>query len=764
MNMLTSGSFSVAVLRERISAASKKDQDTPRAMLRYLVDQGIIHPEELDLLSSESLEQLKTSPDRERFLNLLCELKLINNYQADRIRAGTLRGLVIGNYRVLGRLGSGGSGVIFEAEHLLMRRKVAVKVLPIDPDEQPELITRFLREMRSVARLDHPNIVAAFDAGISPRSSASEPDLYYFVMEHLVGHDLEQFVQLNPVSITTACTLIYQVASALDEAHQHLLVHRDIKPSNVFVVEGGVAKLLDFGLVRHLSGRAFTTPDDIIGTMDYVAPEQLLNASDVDIRTDVFGLGATLFFALTGESPFLIKGSLFESLEQRKSQPARSARSIRSEIPEELEKVVSCMLELRPEDRLATPQAVMHALLPFLNGGVRSNADAPTAAQMTDRPSISVVYPARKSNVLVVEHDTQTRRQLVRPLVSNGLECTEANDAETALHLLRSEPFEAVLLAIDLPKTNGRAVLKAIRENPPRPNLKVIMTTAEFSADEMVSLLAGGADDYFCLPISNIQLVARVRAAVKHKHSQDRADCLNRQLLELNIELERGVHAQASDMLQARNALVLALARLVEYRSTETIAHLTRMQRYSTLLSQEAASHPHFLDLINQEFIQTIECCAPLHDIGNVGLPDQILLKAGRLDAEERQIMQTHTTIGAETLQHCAHRFGSGIGFIHMAIDIARHHHEHYDGSGYPDGLTGTDIPLAARIVTIADAYDSLRSRRPQRPGLSHLSALQIMLESPAGKFDPSLLKVFECCAPQFERTFRDVPDSVMFE
>jgi response regulator RpfG family c-di-GMP phosphodiesterase len=230
----------------------------------------------------------------------------------------------------------------------------------------------------------------------------------------------------------------------------------------------------------------------------------------------------------------------------------------------------------------------------------------------------------------------------------------------------------------------------------------------------------------------------------------------------LNVELERNLTAQTNDLMQSRNALVLALARLVEYRSTETLAHLTRIQRYCTVIAQEASVHPRIAGQIDQEFIQTLECIAPLHDVGNVGLPDSILLKAGPLDPSEREQMQQHTVIGATTLQAVAHHFGAEAGFLRMAVDVARHHHEQFDGGGYPDHLAGNDIPLAARIVTLADTYDSLRSRRAQRPRLSHASAMQIILEASVGKFDPILLRVFQACASQLDRIHADIQDSFM--
>jgi response regulator RpfG family c-di-GMP phosphodiesterase len=159
------------------------------------------------------------------------------------------------------------------------------------------------------------------------------------------------------------------------------------------------------------------------------------------------------------------------------------------------------------------------------------------------------------------------------------------------------------------------------------------------------------------------------------------------------------------------------------------------------------------------EFILNLECCTPLHDIGKVGLPDHILLKDGRLDGDERIIMQTHTTIGADMLREVAKQHGSAVAFLEMAVEIARHHHERYDGTGYPDRLAGEAIPLAARIVTIGDVYDALRSRRQWKPALAHAAALQVMFETCTGQFDPQLMEAFQRCAPDFERIFREVPD-----
>jgi response regulator RpfG family c-di-GMP phosphodiesterase len=154
-----------------------------------------------------------------------------------------------------------------------------------------------------------------------------------------------------------------------------------------------------------------------------------------------------------------------------------------------------------------------------------------------------------------------------------------------------------------------------------------------------------------------------------------------------------------------------------------------------------------------------LECCVPLHDIGKVGLPDHILRKPGKLDDDERVLMQAHTIIGSDTLMEVAREHGSSLAFLKVASDIARHHHERHDGTGYPDRLAGSDIPLAARLVALGDFYDVLRSRRTYKPALSHGSAVQVMLEGSPGQFDPTFLQVFRECHPQFERIYNELPD-----
>jgi response regulator RpfG family c-di-GMP phosphodiesterase len=277
----------------------------------------------------------------------------------------------------------------------------------------------------------------------------------------------------------------------------------------------------------------------------------------------------------------------------------------------------------------------------------------------------------------------------------------------------------------------------------------------------MAEMLQAGADDFLAKPFTPTQFVARVKAALALKDAQDRGDSLTRHLQLANHELEQTVHAREGDLIHARNALTLALAELVASRDTETGGHLRRLQRYARCLAEEARQLPCFAEQISETFIGLLECCAPLHDIGKVALPDYVLLKPGRYTTEERLIMQTHTIAGATVLEKVAREHGFAVAFLQMATDVARHHHERFDGKGYPDQLAGSAIPLSARIVSIGDVYDALRSRRIYKPALPHEAALQLMTEGSAGgQFDPALWQAFLGCASKFKEIRGSLTDS----
>jgi response regulator RpfG family c-di-GMP phosphodiesterase len=750
----------------RLTRASEFAPPSAPILLRDLLNKMLVLPEEWDRLSPAVQEAVEATPDAMTLLGSLVRLRLLTEYQMDRIAAGRMWGLVLGNYRILGRLGAGGMGVVFLAEHVVLRRQVAIKVLSVPTDPDSRLLSRFLNEMRVVAQLQHPNIVGAIDAGTLINASGDGGDLRYFVMELVQGSDLEELIaRLGPLPVTEACDRIYQVASALAEAHKQHLVHRDIKPSNIRVTPDGLAKLLDFGLARALSTR-MTEPGTLLGTLDYIAPEQAKDAGSVDIRADIFSLGGTLYWCLTGHAPYAGHDNLYQQLQARETQPPPSIRAAKPDLPLELDAVVAKMMAHDPRARHATPYEVMEALLPFLKPELRDHRQMTFGEAGRERPTLRREIPhlpatqsAKTPRILIVDDEPSIQQFCRLALSTDGIECITADNGALGLEAARSNPIDLIVLDIDMPVMSGPEVLKNLRADPPSPHLKIVMLSGRVSPDELSRMLLAGADDFLSKPLSMVQFMSRVKSALRMKDAQDRGDILNRHLYAVNYELEHSLSSRDSDLITSRNALILALAKLVESRDSETGQHLQRLGAYSRALADEAKSMPAFEGQIDENFIDLVACCAPLHDIGKVGLPDHILLKPGKLEPDERLIMQTHTTIGSDTLKAVAEQHGAAVTFLHMASQIARHHHEWYDGSGYPDRLAGADIPLAARIVAIGDVYDALRSRRPYKPALGHPTAIHIMTTFSQGQFDPALIQAFGRCASQFDRIFRELAD-----
>jgi response regulator RpfG family c-di-GMP phosphodiesterase len=749
-----------------------------QALLTDLMNQSLLLADDWDQLPDQVKTKILQSVTRDEVLSQLMEEGLLTMYQASRITAGKTHGLVLGNYRVLGRLGAGGMAVVFRGEHCYLRHQVAIKVLPVGPASDPRVLSRFFAEMRVVARLHHPNIIAAIDAGRMPTHNEEDPELCYFVMEYVAGQDLEEYVQINgrlpPARAVNVC---HQIASALAETHKYDLVHRDIKPSNILLTTEEQAKLLDFGLARTFDTR-LTQPGTVLGTLDFMAPEQARDATKVDVRADIFGLGGVLFWCLTGKLPFAPCNNPSETLLQRLSQPPPSARALVPTLPAELDSVLARMLATNPDDRYPNPKSVMNALLPFLTWDLQPfNLDSPVEERHSGedwKPShsleinpealnsgnsvIDFSLPEKSSRspcrILLVDDEDGIRLYCRKLLESEGVSCDEARDGPEALAALAAVTYDLVLLDIRMPIMSGMEVLRTLRQSPPSPNLKIIMLSGDVTPDQMAEMLLSGADDYLSKPFSIVQLKARVQAALRLKKAQDRSIVLNGQLRSMNAELERHLGMRNGDLQRARNSLVLALAKLVQHRDSDSEAHVLRMPRYCRCLAEEASNVRIFRQEIDRNFIEMLECCAPLHDIGKVGLPDHILLKPGKLTGDERILMQAHTVMGSDTLREVAEQQGFPVAFLQMAIDITRHHHERFDGTGYPDG----EIPLAARIVAIADCYDALRCRRVYKPALSHAAATQMLLESDPGHFDPALLEAFRACNEGFEHIYQQLP------
>lgn len=380
-----------------------------------------------------------------------------------------------------------------------------------------------------------------------------------------------------------------------------------------------------------------------------------------------------------------------------------------------------------------------------------------TLAPVLGTESVDLTPAPGIPTVLVVDDDPQVRALFRTVFTRLGYAIVEADNGVDALAAVAARAFDVMLLDMDLPRMSGREVLSRVRGHSYTPHLKVLVVSGSGDGDLLADTLDVGADDFLTKPFSLTQLRARVRAAVRLKQAQDRADRLNRTVARANLDLERVLGSKDGELVAARGALVLALAKLVEARSNETGGHLIRLQRYSALLGEAAAATPLFADRLTPEVRQTIEQAAPLHDIGKVAVPDAILNKPGKLTAEEYEVMKGHAAAGADTLAEVCRQYQFASAFLHTAREIARSHHEKWAGSGYPDGLAGEAIPLSARVVAVADVYDALRSPRVYKKAFTHSEAVDVILNESPGHFDPRLAAVFAIMHRQFERVYAEL-------
>ncbi|MBX9790309.1 MAG: protein kinase [Pirellulales bacterium] len=342
--------------------------------LDCLSQSGLLTAAEL----SEVREEYSSSDVARDAWSLAAELvrrQRLTEYQAQALCQGKSRGLTLGNYVILDELGAGGMGVVFKAEHRRMKRQVAVKLLPPTLTNSPNAISRFHREVEAAAKLTHPNIVAAYDADEAAGA-------HFLVMEYVAGTDLSRFVRSRGVvDVATAVDLISQVARGLDHAHRRGVVHRDIKPGNLLLDEHGVVKILDMGLARvvesDLPQEELTQSGRLMGTVDYMAPEQALDVKRADQRADVYSLGCTLYFLLAGKA-IAPEGTMTTKLLWHQSHPVPSLLEVVPDAPPALDALFQRMLAKRPEDRPQSMAEVLQALEPIRRQlGLSSEGDAP---------------------------------------------------------------------------------------------------------------------------------------------------------------------------------------------------------------------------------------------------------------------------------------------------------------------------------------------------------------------------------------------------
>lgn len=340
-----------------------------------------------------------------------------------------------------------------------------------------------------------------------------------------------------------------------------------------------------------------------------------------------------------------------------------------------------------------------------------------------------------RASILVID-DTPGNLSLLNQLLRTHYRVKLANSGQRGLELATLAPPDLILLDIMMPEMDGYEVFEHLKADPVTRRIPVIFLTAKSGTEDEERGLAIGAVDFIHKPIAPSVVLARVRTHLQIRNWQtfleDKSDWLQKE-----------VEARVSEVSRLQEATIRVMVSLAEFRDECTGNHIRRTQTYVRLLAEYLSRQPRDAAFLTPEQIDRIAKASPLHDIGKIAIPDYILLKPGKHTPEEFAIMKTHSVKGESMLQQSLREMGGDNAMLAFACQIARSHHERWDGSGYPDGLAGESIPLAARLMAVADVYDALRSRRPYKKELSHAEAVALIVAGQGSQFDPLLVEAF---------------------
>ena len=580
-----------------------------REFLAEVIGSGILGPEVVQAFITKVGDRLTELFTRERAAEALTNHGFLTRFQRDRALSGHLFGLVLGGYRVLDRSSSGSVCIVFLAEHSVLKRRVAIKVIPADDSVSLEIRERFLIEIRLLASLSHPNVVTAYDAGYLPGRDPTEQGLYYVALDLLTGGDIEQYAyEKGQPPLAQTCEWGRQAAAGLRAAHDAGLIHRDVKPSNLVLTDTGRVKLVDFGLAREFASTR-TGTRTVLGSLEFVAPEQLADPTTAGPPADVYALGVSLFWLLTGQLPLPQCRTPQEMVQTIKKTPPKRLHDLDPKLPAELDDLIGRMLARNPGER-------------------------PTAGE--------------------------------------------------AAELL-----------------------------------------AAFAGPGEVSPGVGEA--------------ARLRDVVE--------------------QLEMAMRAKEADTDAVRFAVLTALASAAARRPGETPGHQLRVRLYVKLLGDRLARLADWVMFSDPGFAETVSRAAAAHDLGMVAVPDEILTATGRLSLSDNHVLEQHPVFGAEIVEDLARDHGPALPFLRVLRAVVRHHHEYWDGTGYPDKLVRENIPHAARLTALADVYDELRRGSPDRAPMAHADAVIQIRQASGTAFDPAVVDAFAACEAEFEQICATIPD-----
>jgi putative two-component system response regulator len=332
------------------------------------------------------------------------------------------------------------------------------------------------------------------------------------------------------------------------------------------------------------------------------------------------------------------------------------------------------------------------------------------------------------SNILVVDDTPANLTLLANMLRGKGCRVRPVPSGKLALRMVENELPDLILLDINMPEMNGYEVCQWLKTDRRFSGIPIIFISALSETLDKVKAFTSGGVDYITKPFQFEEVEARVETHIRLRRYQ--------------LYLEDLVQDKVKEITDSQMSTIFAVSKLAESRDSDTGKHLERVQVFCRALAERLGQESRYGSQIDGEFIRDIANASPLHDIGKVAIPDSILLKPGRLSDEERAVMETHTIIGARTLDDVRSQY-PGNEFINMGISIARSHHERWDGGGYPDGLAGDAIPLAARIMAVADVYDALRPKRCYKEPASRQQCRDVILGERGRQFDAVVVDAF---------------------
>jgi putative two-component system response regulator len=345
-------------------------------------------------------------------------------------------------------------------------------------------------------------------------------------------------------------------------------------------------------------------------------------------------------------------------------------------------------------------------------------------------------FANNRATILIVD-DTPDNIALMSGLLKDSYRVKAATNGPKAIAIAQSQPHpELILLDIMMPGMDGYEVCRQLKADPETSGIPIIFLTAKSTPEDEQRGLSLGAVDYITKPISPAIVLARIKTQLALKGA---ADFLRDQ----NAFLQKEVEKRTQETKAIQDVTILVMASLAETRDIETGNHIRRTQHYMRALATRLQTHPRFSAFLTDANIEMLYKSAPLHDIGKVGIPDRILLKPGKLTPEEFEIMKSHTTLGRDAIEHAEQTLGANVDFLRIAKEIALSHQEKWDGSGYPEGLSGDAIPISARLMAVADVYDALISRRVYKEPMSHEDAVRTIVDGKGTHFDPDIVEAF---------------------